>query len=64
MGDVRTSKRCEWLDWHRPGTPVKWSLASANGAVTTCQRCGRSLLLDSQGNWFGVGQASYQVSRP
>jgi hypothetical protein len=40
---------CEKLGWHRAPTNVGFDGCSRTG---TCPRCGKSVLQDSQGNWF------------
>ena len=41
-----------FMDWHRPGGSVGFDGCSMN---SYCARCGRRILLDSQGSWFSVG---------
>lgn len=42
---------CDVMDWHEP------NLLNLEGDVvnlhTTCWGCGRKILQDSEGNWFG-----------
>jgi len=45
------SLRCDWLDWHKP-TPITWWDGASRGSL--CLRCGRTILQDSQGNWFAI----------
>lgn len=40
--------RCELLGWHAPRVVEVRGI----NAVSDCRRCGRSIMLDSQGNWF------------
>lgn len=40
---------CDNLGWHLTPKEQGFDGASANG---TCPRCGKHVLLDSQGNWF------------
>lgn len=40
---------CTKLGWHLAPLTQGFDGASANG---TCPRCGKSVLQDSQGNWF------------
>jgi hypothetical protein len=40
---------CKKLGWHR--APVKQGFDGAS-FTGTCPRCGKSVLQDSQGNWF------------
>ena len=56
---MRRSKRCEWIDWHKPGSTGVFSMASAAGYAPNCIRCGRKLLMDSLGGWFGYGASNY-----
>jgi hypothetical protein len=44
---------CEFLGWHRPAQAVAmgWDGVSF---TAVCERCGRRILMDSQGNWFSV----------
>lgn len=44
----------EAMGWHRPGLEARYNLASMDGWERVCVRCGRRLLMDSQGNWFAV----------
>ena len=41
----------DWLDWH---FRVKVLGFDGCSAVGRCLDCGRRVLMDSQGNWFGV----------
>lgn len=43
------SIRCDIFDWHKIDNEVGFDGCSF---TCTCVRCGRSLLQDSQGNWF------------
>ena len=47
------SFRCEVLDWHKPTTIYVKGLSIT--FESTCKRCGRPIMQDSQGNWFSVG---------
>lgn len=40
---------CEEMGWHLHPLSVGFDGCSQNG---TCPRCGKSVLQDSQGNWF------------
>ena len=40
---------CTYLGWHRAPTNRGFDGASFTGV---CPRCGKHVLLDSQGNWF------------
>ena len=46
------SFRCEFLGWHKP-TKITVPYLSIN-FHSTCARCGREILQDSQGNWFAT----------
>lgn len=46
---------CRVLDWHNPGPARLPSMAISPHAI--CRRCGRELLMDSQGNWFARAPA-------
>lgn len=41
---------CDTLGWHKPG---KYWMSGIN-LVSNCRYCGRKILKDSQGNWFGA----------
>lgn len=45
------SFRCEVLGWH---SPTNIEFAGIN-LKSTCKRCGRPIMKDSQGNWFSSG---------
>ena len=48
--------RC-WLGHHTPNrSRFVLNAASYGGAETICTRCSRTLLMDSQGNWFAVSK--------
>ena len=38
-----------WIGWHRP---VDHAQARGINLVSTCRRCGRLIMQDSQGGWF------------
>jgi hypothetical protein len=40
---------CDHIDWHLTPTMQGFDGCSLTG---TCPRCGKSVLQDSQGNWF------------
>ena len=40
---------CHELGWHLPPTDIKCMGINLNGK---CPRCGKDVILDSQGNWF------------
>ena len=44
--------RCRVLGWHKP--TEGWGMWAWNGCSfsSTCVRCGKPILRDSQGNWF------------
>jgi len=42
---------CRLMDWHLVSGPESFDGCSQ---VAHCRRCGRQVLQDSQGNWFGV----------
>lgn len=44
------SFRCEVLGWHKPTTICVSRLSTT--FESTCKRCGRPIMQDSQGNWF------------
>lgn len=46
-----TTKRifCDTMGWHKAPTSQGFDGCSANG---TCPACGKSVMMDSQGNWF------------
>ena len=52
--------RCNVLDWHKPVAShdgrrdriMGWDGVSF---ISRCRRCGRRLLMDHHGDWFGVG---------
>jgi len=46
---------CRVMDWHK--TPIVQGFDGAS-FCGVCPRCGRRVLRDSQGNWFGVGPKS------
>lgn len=44
---------CKWLGWHTAiDIYIVESLMDFKYFKATCARCGKSLLKDSQGNWF------------
>jgi hypothetical protein len=45
------------MGWHKPGEYRSDNPASANGDEAWCVRCKLRLLMDSQGNWFAVGES-------
>ena len=52
----RKSFRCEFLDCHTPTTICVRGLSTT--FESTCKRCGRRILQDSQGNWFPYSYAT------
>jgi hypothetical protein len=46
-----TSFRCESLGWHTPDGSL---IFAGINLKSKCKRCGRTILKDSQGNWFSV----------
>lgn len=42
-------RACRWFSWHLPPKIIGYDGASLTG---TCPRCGKAIMLDSQGNWF------------
>lgn len=38
-----------WIGWHRPSGFVE---VGEMNLVSTCGRCGRMIMRDSQGGWF------------
>lgn len=40
---------CLYLGWHKPKVDIE--IAGIN-LVSKCKRCGKRVMLDSQGNWF------------
>lgn len=42
--------RCDVLDWHTPTTVYVGRLSTT--FESTCKRCGRKIMQDSQGNWY------------
>jgi len=50
----KKSFRCEVLGWHAPtNIYVGWLSTTFE---STCKRCGRPILQDSQGNWFSFSE--------
>lgn len=43
---------CNFLGWHKAGK-ASFDGCSFEGR---CPRCNRKVLLDSQGNWFAIGE--------
>lgn len=48
------SFRCEVLGWHTPTTIYVRGLSTT--FESTCKRCGRLIMQDSQGNWFAYSK--------
>lgn len=46
------SIRCDFLDWHMPTEIYVKDLSVT--FESTCKRCGRPIMQDSQGNWFSL----------
>ena len=44
------------IGWHKPYTTTGFDGCSMTGK---CQRCAHRLLMDSQGNWFSVGEDNH-----
>lgn len=42
---------CNVMGWHKRPQLIGFDGCSLGGA---CPRCGRRVLQDSQGNWFGI----------
>lgn len=40
---------CKWFHWHSPDEEIE--IAGIN-MKSKCKYCGKSIMLDSQGNWF------------
>lgn len=51
----KKSFRCEVLGWHKPTEIYVEGLSVT--FESTCKRCGRPIMQDSQGNWFSYGAA-------
>lgn len=50
--------RCKYLDWHRPAS-IEYH--DAVNAESKCKYCGRSIMEDSQGNWFTYLKPEYDT---
>lgn len=51
MAKVMVTLLCAVLGWHRAPREAGFDGCSPSGR---CSRCGRRVLCDSQGNWFGT----------
>ncbi len=53
IGKIKKKILCDILGWHN-GNELMYSIQLAYfGQINaTCSRCGKKVMLDSQGNWF------------
>ena len=49
MGEKIGRWLCKWLKWHKPDSKIGFDGCSN---TSTCKYCHKSILQDSQGNWF------------
>lgn len=47
---IKTTEPCEYAGWHLK--PKKHNMLNNFQPIGLCPRCGKEVLLDSQGNWF------------
>jgi hypothetical protein len=40
---------CKYLKWHKPNNIIKHDEVNSH---STCKYCDKSIMQDSQGNWF------------